>query len=379
MDQNSSNITTFAMRFLNLIRRSERGKFKLYIGMVAGVGKTYRMLQDAHELKHNGVDVWVGYVETHQRPETVRMLEGLPQIPRKTIFYKGKEVEEMDLEAVLLKRPELVIVDELAHTNVEGSRNSKRWQDVMQLLDAGINVLSALNIQHIESLKEDVRHITGVEVSERVPDSVLQMADEVVNIDLTADELVQRLKDGNIYPLDKVPTALNHFFRTENILQLRELALKEVAFVVERKVETEVSPVGIPTRREKIVVCISSAEHSPRRIIRRAYRLASRYNTSFVVLYVQTPREAPDSIDLASQRHLIDHFRLATELGGLVEKVESRSVTTAILEACRRHNAMMLCMGQPAFRLPQSIWAIPKYRRFLRGLKQQGIDLLITG
>lgn len=226
--------------FLDLIKRSRRGKFKIYIGMIAGVGKSYRMLQEAHEMLENGVDVQIGYIETHGRAGTVAMLEGLPVISRKKIFYKGKEVEEMDLDAILQLHPELVIVDELAHTNIEGSRNEKRWQDVMELLDAGINVISAVNIQHIESLNEDVKGIAGIEVKERIPDKVLQDADEVVNIDLTAEELINRLKAGKIYRPEKIQLALNNFFKTENILQLRELALKEVAFRVEKKVENEI-------------------------------------------------------------------------------------------------------------------------------------------
>lgn len=221
--------------FLDLIRRSRRGKFKIYIGMIAGVGKTYRMLQEAHELLENGIDVQIGYIETHGRAGTEALRDGLPMIPRKGIFYKGKELEEMDLDRILLLHPELVIVDELAHTNVEGSRNEKRWQDVLELLDAGINVISAVNIQHIESLNEEVRSIAGIEVKERIPDKVLQDADEVVNIDLTAEELINRLKAGKIYRPEKIQLALNNFFKTENILQLRELALKEVAFRVEKR------------------------------------------------------------------------------------------------------------------------------------------------
>lgn len=223
--------------FLNLIKRSQRGVFKIYIGMIAGVGKTYRMLQEAHEMLDNGIDVQIGYVETHGRAGTEALLEGLPVIPRKKIFYKGKELEEMDMDAILQLHPELVIVDELAHTNVEGSRNEKRWQDVMELLEAGINVISAVNIQHIESLNEDIKSIAGIEVKERIPDKVLEEADEVVNIDLTAEELINRLKAGKIYKTEKIQTALNNFFKTENILQLRELALKEVAFRVEKKLK----------------------------------------------------------------------------------------------------------------------------------------------
>ena len=187
-----------AEQFLNLIRKSRRGKFKIYIGMSAGVGKTYRMLQEARSLLKNGIDVKIGYIETHNRKETHELLEGLPVVPRRQLFYKGKELEELDVQAVINLRPEVVIIDELAHTNIEGSKNEKRWQDVIEIIDAGINVISAVNIQHIESLNEEVKTITGVEVKERIPDSVVAQADEVVNIDLTADELITRLKEGKI-------------------------------------------------------------------------------------------------------------------------------------------------------------------------------------
>lgn len=364
--------------FLDLIRRSQRGKFKIYIGMIAGVGKTYRMLSEAHTLLENGLNVQIGYVETHGRPQTEAMLKGLPVIPRKKIFYKGKELEEMDLEAILRIHPELVIVDELAHTNVEGSRNEKRWQDVLDILDAGINVISAVNIQHIESLNDDVREITGVDVKERVPDSVLQEADEVVNIDLTAEELIDRLKSGNIYRKDKVPMALEHFFKPEHILQLRELALKEVAFRVERKVETATMPSGtVPARHEKILACISSAEHTPRAIIRKAYRLATRYNTTFIALYVQTPRENPDRIGLASQRYLLNHLKLVAELGGTIEQVASPHVLQTIIDTCKKYKITTICMGQPTFNYPQVFWQVPQYRHFIQALKELKTDLLI--
>ena len=227
--------------FLDLIKKSRRGKFKIYIGMSAGVGKSYRMLQEAHSLQKNGIDVKIGFIETHNRKETQELLTGLSVIPRRTLFYKGKQLEEMDVQAVINLRPEVVIVDELAHTNIEGSKNEKRWQDVSEILEAGINVISAVNIQHIESLNEEIKEITNIEVKERIPDSVLSLADEVVNIDLTADELITRLKEGKIYKEDKIETALKNFFKSEHILQLRELALKEVASQVERKVESEVT------------------------------------------------------------------------------------------------------------------------------------------
>src|SRR5471030_1488237 len=246
---NEENKEQSVQHFLELIKRSRRGKFKIYIGMSAGVGKTYRMLLEAQALLRNGIDVKIWYIETHQRKETQALLEGLPLIPRRKLFYKGKELEEMDLNAIINLRPEVVIVDELAHSNIEGSKNEKRWQDVVDILNAGINVISAINIQHIEGLNEEVVAITGTPINERIPDSVLRMADEVVNIDLTADELIERLKEGKIYHLDKVPTSLNNFFQTERILQLRELALREVANQVERKIDNEI-PKNIKVRPE---------------------------------------------------------------------------------------------------------------------------------
>ena len=365
-----------SQHFLNLIKRSQRGVFKIYIGMIAGVGKTYRMLQEAHEMLKNNIDVQIGYVETHGRAGTDEQLVGLPVIPRKKIFYKGKELEEMDVDAILQLHPELVIVDELAHTNVRGSRNEKRWQDVMELLDAGINVISAINIQHIESLNDEIKDIAGIEVTERVPDKVLEEADEVVNIDLTAEELIDRLKAGKIYRPEKIQIALNNFFKTENILQLRELALKEVAFRVERKVENEIL-MAVPSRNEKILACVSSNEETPRHVIRKAYKLASRYNTSFIALFVQREDENSDKINLASQRHLLNHFQLVTELGGTVLQVASNNITETITKVCEENKITTICMGQPSFKLPQTLFKIGSYKKFLKDLATMKIDLII--
>jgi len=362
--------------FLDLIKKSRRGKFKVYIGMIAGVGKSYRMLQEAHDLLDNGVDVQIGYIETHGRAGTEALIEGLPLIPRRKIFYKGKELEEMDLETIIRVHPEIVIVDELAHTNVEGSLNEKRWQDVLTLLDEGINVISAINIQHIESVNEEVQDICGIEIKERVPDSVLQEADEVVNIDLTAEELITRLKAGKIYRPDKIQVALNNFFKTENILQLRELALKEVALRVEKKVENEVV-MSMGVRHEKFMACISSHKKTPRRIIRKAARLATRYNTTFVALYVQTPRESMDRIDLASQRHLLNHFKLVAELGGEVVQVQSKDVLGSIVRTCRERQITTICMGSPRLRVSNALCAVFAYKKFLANLAQANVDLII--
>ncbi len=305
-------------QFLDLNRKSERGRLKIYIGMSAGVGKTYRMLQEAHSLLRNNVNLKVGYVETHGRKETEALIDGLPVIPRREIFYKGKRLDELDVQAILLLHPEIVIVDELAHSNIPGSKNEKRWQDVIDILEAGIDVITAVNIQHIESINEDVKEITGIEISERVPDKILQMADEVVNIDLTADELIARLKEGKIYDHTKVQQALQNFFQADKILQLRELALKEVAGQVERKVDYQITAKQNPFKHDRFLACISSNHEIAQRIIRKTARLASYYNSQWYVLYVQTGRESNDNISLAAQRHLINNFKNATELGAEV-------------------------------------------------------------
>ncbi|KFC18383.1 histidine kinase [Epilithonimonas lactis] len=365
-----------AQDFLNLIKKSRRGKFKIYIGMSAGVGKTYRMLQEAHSLLTNGIDVKIGYIETHNRKETHALLDGIPIIPRRKLFYKGKELEELDVQAVINLRPEVVIVDELAHTNIEGSKNEKRWQDVMEILDAGINVISAVNIQHIESLNEDVKNITDIEVKERIPDSVLAQADEVVNIDLTAEELIDRLKAGKIYDAAKINSALSNFFKNDNILQLRELALKEVASQVQRKVETEVSNVK-NIRKEKFLACISSNEKTAKNVIRKAARLANYYNSKWYLVYVQIPRESADKIALDKQRHLINNFKLATELGAEIIKVESTNVTRAIMEQCEERKITTVCIGKPHLNLWKVIVATDTFNSLLNKLSQENIDLVI--
>ncbi|MDP4284358.1 MAG: sensor protein KdpD [Bacteroidota bacterium] len=362
--------------FLDLIKKSRKGKFKVYIGMSAGVGKTYRMLQEAHALLRNGIDIKVGYIETHNRIETQALLEGLPIVPRRKLFYKGKELEELDVQAVINLRPEVVIIDELAHTNIEGSKNEKRWQDVMEILDAGINVISAVNIQHIESLNEEVKKITGIEVKERIPDSVLSHADEVVNIDLTADELIARLKEGKIYEAAKIETALTNFFKGDHILQLRELALKEVASQVVRKVETEITKINA-LKHEIFLACISSNEVTAKTVIRKTARLANYYNSKWYALYVQTPAEKSNKIALDKQRYLINNFKLATELGAQIIKVENTNIAKTIIEQCEERKVTTVCVGKPHLNLVRIILATNVFNELLKKLSANNIDLVI--
>jgi two-component system sensor histidine kinase KdpD len=363
-------------RFLELVKKSRRGKFKVYIGMSAGVGKTYRMLQEAHALLKNGLDIQIGYVETHNREETHALLAGIPIIPRRRLFYKGKEMEEMDVQAILSRHPEVVIVDELAHSNIEGSKNMKRWQDVLDILDAGISVISAVNIQHLESMNEEIEQITGIPITERIPDKLLDVADEIVNIDLTADELIDRLKAGKIYDQSKIAVALGNFFQPERILQLRELALKEVAHHVERKISVEI-PKQIKLRPERFMACISTNNVTAKVVIRKTARLASYYRSPWIVLYVQNTNESSDRIKLDLQRHLINNFKLATELGAEVIKVKSDEVTKTIIKVAKEKDVTTICMGKPHLNLFQVIMRTAVFNELLRSVSETEIDLVI--
>ncbi len=371
------SISSSAGRFLEMIKASNRGKLKIYLGLAAGVGKTYRMLLEGHELVKDNINVFIGFVETHGRKETTKLLEGLPAIKRKKIFYKGKELEEMDIDAVLLQKPQVVLVDELAHTNVPGSRNEKRWQDVAEILENNINVITTVNIQHIESIKAEVEKITGVEIKERIPDKIIQMADEVVNVDLTIEELIDRLNEGKIYDKAKVSTALQNFFQKDKLLQLRDLALKEVSRQVERKIVREI-PSPQRGRINSLITCISSNGKSASKLIRRSSRFASFFNAKWFVVYVQTPKESLANINPKDQRHLINNFKLATELGAEVVELSDKDKAKAISDFAVSKEAGLIVIGTPSVSLVQKI----KYGNFLRGLNKQieksGMDILIV-
>ena len=344
--------------------------------MSAGVGKTYRMLQEAHSMLNNGMDVQIGYIETHNRAETHALLSGIPVIPNREIYYKGKRLEEMDLNSIMQVHPEVVLVDELAHSNVEGSKNRKRWQDVYDLLAAGISVISALNVQHLESINEEIELITGINVTERVPDSILESADEIVNVDLTADELIERLLAGKIYDKSKIGQALNNFFRREKILQLRELAVNEVSHHLQRKIQTEVTS-SVKLRPEKFIACISTNYKTGRVIIRKTARLASYYHAPWIVLYVQKSGESAEKIKLDLQRHLINNLKLATELGAEVIKIKSDDITSAIFQVALEKEVTTICIGKPHISLFQVIMQTAVFNQLLKKLSTTDTDLII--
>lgn len=340
---------TRAEDFLELVERGRRGRLKLYIGFAAGVGKTYRMLEEAHALKRRGVDVVLGFVETHGRQETQALVEGLEVVPRKAYTYRDVTVEEMDLDAVLARKPQVAVVDELAHTNLPVCKHRKRYQDVQELLDAGINVIGAFNVQHLESLNDLVERNTGVTVRETIPDSFLKVADQVVNLDLAVEDLHERLKAGKIYADDKVPHALERFFKQENLSTLRELALREVAESLDRATQPprtgdESSQKGAAWGR--VLVALSSYPPRAATLLRRGSRMAGRLNTDWFVVYVETPREAPHLIDSEAQRHLLANIEKAKELGAEVVRLRARDPVEAILDFARSHGVGHIIVGR---------------------------------
>ncbi|MFN0253979.1 sensor protein KdpD [Pedobacter ureilyticus] len=365
---------TTGTHFLDLLQQAKRGRLKIYLGMSAGVGKTYRMLQEAHSLLQHHIDVQLAYIETHGRAETVALSRDLPTIPRKKSFHKGKELEELDLQAVLIRHPEVVLVDELAHHNIPGSKNEKRWQDVVDILNAGISVITAVNIQHLEGLNALMQQITGISISETIPDQLFKLADEVVNIDLSVDELIDRLKAGKIYHPDKINQALQHFFKKETIIQLREQALSTVASYLDQKIsDNKLSNL----KQEHFLACISSNEKTAQMIIRKTSRLASYYRSTWTVVYVQTESEQGDKIRLDKQRHLINNFKLATELGAEVMKIKSNDVASTILKVVNDKKITTLCIGQPHLHWLKVLFGNQLLNKLLKNIAKRSIDLVI--
>lgn len=304
--------------FFELLQSSKRGRLKVYIGSVAGVGKSYRMLQEAHTLQKKGVDVVVGFIETHGREETDALVEGLEIIPRIKHEYKDVFVEEMDLDAILSRKPEVVIVDELAHTNLPTCRNDKRFKDVIELLISGINVICAFNVQHLESLNDIVGEITNVKIHETVPDTFINKADQVVNIDLSAEDLIERLNAGKIYKAEKIQEALRNFFKLDNLSQLRELALREVAERLDKpkQIVPSAEDSDYDAASDRMMVFMQPEQFSQKYLLRKASRLAGKLNTDWFVVYVETPNDRPEIIDSQIQRYLYSDIQLVKELGG---------------------------------------------------------------
>jgi two-component system, OmpR family, sensor histidine kinase KdpD len=332
--------------FLRLIRRSQRGRLKIYLGYAAGVGKTYQMLLEARRLREDGVKVMVGVVETHGRVETELLLNGMDAIPRKKIIYRGIEIGEMDLDAILSTSPEVVLIDELAHTNVPGSRNSKRYEDIEEILAAGIHVISTMNVQHLESLYETVEGVTGVKVRERVPDRILAEADQIVNVDITTEDLRRRLQEGKVYTREFAGTALTNFFKPVNLEQLRELTLRELAAHIDSR-RRDPSEEEIPSNPDQVMVCLSSGGPKTETLLRYASRLAGRLNRNWYAVYVQSSRENPSVIDATTQRMLSNNLTLAKQLGATVFTYKGEDIVKTILQFAKEYRVGHIILGAP--------------------------------
>ena len=362
------------------LQPQQRARLRIYIGAAPGVGKTYSMIEDAHTFRREGVDVVIGFIETHGREDTAALIGGLEVIPRRRVEYRGVTLEEMDLDAVLARRPQLCVVDELAHTNAPGSRHEKRYQDVQELLDAGIGVMTAVNIQHLETLNDAVSRVTGIRVRETVPDTFVDRADEVVNVDVTVEELQSRLRQGKVYKPEKVEQALTNFFREANISTLRELALRAVADEIGEKAASRrqregLEPALIP---ERVMVCMSSSSDAPR-VIRAGARIAGRLGARWYAVYVETPREAPGRINAHDRDALRRNIDLAEQLGATVVRVKADRPGDGLIEFAKREGITHVVFGQTARNRWEILVKGSTLNRFLQEVGDAAVQVVPLG
>jgi two-component system sensor histidine kinase KdpD len=341
-----------AESLLAKLKESERASLRVYIGAAPGVGKTYQMLEDAHALRRQGVDICVAFVEAHGREETAALVGDLERVPVRRIEYRGVTLEEMDVDAVLARRPAIAIVDELAHTNVPGSKHRKRYEDVLELLDAGISVITAVNIQHLESLNDAVARTTGVRVRETMPDWFLKRADEVVNVDVSVDTLRTRLRQGKIYGVGKIEQSLNNFFRKGNLSALRELSLRQVAQDQASKAHDYREREGLEQAviPERVMVAMAS-RGSAKKLLRTGSRIAGRLASDWYAVYVETPQEEPGHIKPEDYASLEENVSFAKELGAKVVRLKAdgkRGVADALIDFARREGVTHVVFGQSA-------------------------------
>lgn len=367
----------------SLLARQEqarRARLRIYIGAAPGVGKTYQMLEDAHALKQQGLDIVIGFIEPHGRAETESLIGNLERVPLSRTEYRGVTLEEMDVEAVIARKPQIAVVDELAHTNAPGSRNKKRYEDVLDILDAGISVITAVNVQHIESLNDAIARITGVRVREAIPDYFLRRADEVVNVDVSVDTLRTRLRQGKIYTVEKIEQALANFFRKGNLSALRELSLRQVAEDQAAKAHTYREREGLEQAAipEKVMVCMAS-RGSAKKLLRTGSRIAGRLASDWYAVYVETPDEELGRIEPAAHASLMENIRLAEELGANVVKLKARRVADALIEFARREGITHVVFGQSA----RSRWDIllrgSVINRFLNEVRDATVQVVPLG
>ena len=368
---------TAAESLLARAREEGRARLRVYIGAAPGVGKSYKMLEDAHELRRQGLDVVVGFIEPHGRADTLARIGDLEQVPLREIAYRGVTLKEMDVDAVKARRPQVVVVDELAHTNAPGSPHEKRYEDVLDLLDAGLNVITAVNIQHIESLNDAIAATTGVRVRETIPDWVLKRADEVVNVDVSVETLRTRLRQGKIYDAVKIEQALANFFRKGNLTALRELALRQLASDQAGKAQAYRAREGLerPVIPEKVMVAMAS-RGSARNLLRVGSRIAGRFATDWFAVYVETPKEEPGRIKPEDHVALADNIRFAQQLGAKVVKLKGARVADLLVEFAKREGITHVVFGQSA----RSRWDLAIrgsiVDRFLRDVRNATVQIV---
>jgi two-component system sensor histidine kinase KdpD len=360
--------------YLEEIERAESARLTIYVGFAAGVGKTYKMLDDAHDLEDAGIDVVCGYIESHGRARTEAMIGVLEVIPRKKIEYKCVELEELDAEAVIERGPQVTLVDELAHTNVPGSKNRKRYQDVEEILAAGINVISTLNIQHLESINEFVEKATRVKVRETVPDRLVREA-ELINVDLPVDALRERLRSGLIYPPERIERALENFFTEENLSVLRELSLHETARDVEARYTARRANGPKSGEPERVMVAISPSP-DVKRLIRRGSRVAGRMNTDWYVVYVETPRNAPSKISATAQRRIAENLAFARELGAEVVTLKGRDVAGELVRFAKEKNVTYVILGHSGRGRLEEFLRGSVINRFVREIRDVDVQVV---
>jgi two-component system, OmpR family, sensor histidine kinase KdpD len=373
----SETAPSTAESMLARVKQEGRARLRVYIGAAPGVGKTFKMLEDAHELKRQGSDVVIALIEPHGRADTLARVGDIEQLPQRQIEYRGVTLKEMDLDAVKKRRPQFAVVDELAHTNAPGSTHEKRYEDVLELLDAGINVITAVNIQHIESLNDAIASTTGVRVRETIPDWVLKRADEVVNVDVSVETLRARLRQGKIYDPAKIEQALTNFFRTGNLTALRELALRQLASDQAGKAHEYRQREGLdrPVIPEKVMVAMAS-RGSARTLLRVGSRIAGRLATDWYAVYVETPREEPGRIKPDDHVALSDNIRFAKQLGAKVVKLKGSRVSDALVDFARREGITHVIFGQSA----RSRWDLLVHGsivdRFLRDVRNATVQIV---
>src|ERR1700678_2696295 len=333
-------------QFLNLIRRQTRGRLKVFLGSAAGVGKTYAMLREGHRLKAQGVDVVIGLVETHGRAETADQVGNLEIIPPRVVEYRGVKLCEMDVDAILTRRPTVCLVDELTHTNAPGSRHSKRYQDVEDLLHAGIHVITTVNVQHLESLYDEIERATNVRVKERFPDRVLAEADQIVNVDVSVEDLIERLNTGKIYPAERINTALENFFIPSNLPRLRDITLTEIAHLIDRRTRRAEADQFPLSATDRLMVGLSSRSPNAPALLRKTARIADRLNAPWYAVYIQLPSEDLTRIDAATQRLISKHLELAQQLGGIPMTFRGRDVASTILAFASEYAIKIIVVGK---------------------------------